>query len=216
VLFALDRAMIFVRKAGTVILLVSILLWALAYYPHSAPPAQAVALQQQAQQLAAAGDKEQARALDEQADHLTQQHSLAHSYAGHIGRTIEPALRPLGYDWQIGIGILSSFAARELFVSTLAVVYGMGEDAAKDNTQSLYDTARRVTRSDGTPIFTVATCLSLLVFYMLAMQCASTLAVTKRETGTWKWPIFQFVYMSVLAYGAALVVHQVAAHFTGG
>jgi ferrous iron transport protein B len=205
----LDRARLFVTKAGTVILLVSVILWALSYYPHSAPPPAAVALGAQAGQLAAAGQAGPAAELRDQATRLTRQNSLQHSFAGHIGRAIEPALRPLGYDWQLGIGILSSFAAREVFVSTLSVVYGMGEDAANDNPQSLYATMAKVTRSDGTPMFTAAVCLSLLVFYVLAMQCASTLAVTRRETGGWGWPAFQFAYMSVLAYGGALLTYQI-------
>jgi ferrous iron transport protein B len=209
VLSMLDRARVFVAKAGTVILAVSVILWALSYYPHSAPPAQAVALQTQAAQLTAAGQSDQAAEVLGQAGRLSRQSNLAHSFAGHIGRAIEPVLKPLGYDWQIGIGILSSFAARETFVSTLSVVYGMGEDAADTNPQSLYDTMAKATRSDGTHIYTAAVCLSLLVFYVLAMQCASTLAVTRRETGGWKWPAFQFAYMSVLAYAGALLTYQV-------
>jgi ferrous iron transport protein B len=210
VLSMLDRARVFVTKAGTVILGVSVLLWALSYYPRSAPPPVAAAMEAQAHQLVAAGHGDQAAALVSQAARLTRQSALQHSFAGYVGRFIEPALRPLGYDWQMGIGILSSFAAREVFVSTLSVVYGMGEDAARDNPQSLYDTMAKATRSDGAHIFTAAVCLSLLVFYVLAMQCASTLAVTRRETGGWAWPAFQFAYMSVLAYGGALLTYQIA------
>ena len=120
--------------------------------------------------------------------------------------------RPLGYDWQIGIGIVSSFAAREVIVSTLAIVYGVGEDAADNNRKSLYDTLRQAKRTDGSPVFTAATCLSLLVFYILAAQCLSTQAVVRRETNSWKWPLFQIAYMSGLAYVAALVVYQTMRH----
>ena len=106
-----------------------------------------------------------------------------------LATSIEPVIRPLGYDWQIGIGIVSSFAAREVIVSTLAIVYGVGEDAGGTTiAASLYDTLRHATRSDGTPIFTTATCMSLLVFYILAAQCLSTAAVVRRETNSWKWP----------------------------
>ena len=134
------------------------------------------------------------------ADHLTAQSSLQNSAAGKIGRLLEPVLKPLGYDWQIGIGIVSSFAAREVIVSTLAIVYGVGQDAAEHHSSSLYDSLRRATRSDGTPMFTTATCASLLVFYILAAQCLSTTAVMRRETGGWKWPLFQIAYMTGLAY----------------
>jgi ferrous iron transport protein B len=200
----LDRGWIFIRKAGSVILLISIALWALATYPKSAPPPEAVSLLQQA----ATRTGDQAEELRAQADVLISHSALSHSAAGQFGHWIEPALRPLGFDWQIGIGIISSFAAREVIVSTLAVVYGVGEEAAEKNPESLYDSMRRATHSDGSKIFTTATCASLLVFYVLAMQCLSTQVITRRETNSWKWPVIQLVYMTVLAYTASLVVFQ--------
>jgi ferrous iron transport protein B len=214
VLMSLDRARVFVVKAGTMILLVSVLLWALATYPKSSPPAEAVTLRQQARALQEQGKAPLAGELENRAEQVTAQSALAHSFAGRFGRLIEPAIRPLGYDWQIGVGIFSSFAAREVIVSTLAVVYGVGDKAAEENPNSLYDTLRQAKRSDGTPVFTFATCLSLLVFYVLAMQCLATQAVTRRETNSLKWPVFQFVYMSVLAYAAALLAFQ-SLHFFG-
>lgn len=212
-LHTFDRAKIFVKQAGTIILLISLVLWALSYYPKSAPPSAAVAMDQEAAQLAKAGDSQKADDLRASADRLTQQSALQNSFAGKLGHAIEPVIRPLGYDWQIGIGIVSSFAAREVIVSTLAIVYGAGQDAAENNRGSLYDSLRHATRSDGTPIFTTATCMSLLVFYILAAQCLSTTAVVRRETNSWKWPLFQFAYMTGLAYVAALVVYQLAAHW---
>ncbi len=212
-LHTFDRAMIFVKQAGTIILLISLILWALSYYPKSSPPAEAVAMTQQAAQFVAAGDTTNAAALTAEADRLTAQHSLQHSFAGKIGHVVEPFIAPLGYDWQIGIGIFSSFAAREVIVSTLAIVYGVGEDAAENNHSSLYDSLRQAKRSDGSPIFNAATCASLLVFYILAAQCLSTTAVVRRETGGWKWPLFQIAYMSGLAYVAALIVYQAMRHF---
>ncbi len=203
-LVMLDRAGVFVRKAGTVILLISIALWALATYPRSTPPAEALALQQRAAGLT--GDE--ARDLQSQAERLIHHSALANSAAGRLGHWIEPVLRPLGFDWQIGIGIVSSFAAREAVVSTLAVVYGVGEDAVQKNPQSLYDSLRRAQRSDGSRVFTAATCVSLLVFYVLAMQCLATQVITRRETNSLKWPVFQFAYMTVLAYTASLIVFQ--------
>ena len=207
VLMMLDRAWVFIRKAGTVILGISIALWVLATYPKSAPPAEAVALQQRAAALPAA-QASQAAELQAQADRLISHNALAHSTAGHIGRWIEPVLRPLGFDWQIGIGIVSSFGAREVIVSTLAVIYGVGEETARDNPESLYDSLRRAERSDGTKVFTTATCASLLVFYVLAMQCLSTQAITRRETNSFKWPAFQLAYMTVLAYTASCLTFQ--------
>lgn len=204
VLTVLDRAGVFIRKAGTVILGISILLWALATYPKSPVPAEAVALREQA----ATADATAAAELTTRADLLTSRHALAHSAAGRLGRFIEPVLRPLGFDWQIGIGIISSFAAREVVVSTLAVVYGVGEDVASENPESLYDSLRRAERSDGTKVFTTATCASLLVFYVLAMQCLATQVITRRETNTWKWPAFQLIYMTILAYTGSWVVYQ--------
>jgi len=180
VLMCYDRALAFIKTAGTIILTISIALWALATYPKSPPPPAAVAMQQQAAKLT--GDD--ATALQDEADRLISHSALANSAAGHIGRWIEPAIRPLGFDWQIGIGIISSFAAREVIVSTLAVIYGVGEDVAKEHPDSLYDSLRKAARSDGTKVFTPATCASLLVFYVLAMQCLSTQAVTRRETNS--------------------------------
>jgi ferrous iron transport protein B len=212
-LHTFDRAKIFVKQAGTVILAISLVLWALSYYPKSSPPAAAVAMTTQAAQLEKTGDTNQAAQLLDAADRLTAQHSLQNSFAGKIGHVIEPVIAPLGYDWQIGIGIISSFAAREVIVSTLAIVYGVGKDAADNNQSSLYSTLRQAKRTDGTPIFNTATCASLLVFYILAAQCLSTTAVVRRETNSWKWPLFQIAYMTGLAYFAALVVYQVLRHF---
>ncbi len=207
-----DRAKIFVKQAGTIILAISLVLWALSYYPKSSPPAAAVAMTTQAAQFEKSGDTNQAAALLDTADRLTAQNSLQNSFAGKIGHVIEPVIAPLGYDWQIGIGIISSFAAREVIVSTLAIVYGVGKDAAENNQSSLYSTLQQAKRTDGTPIFNVATCASLLVFYILAAQCLSTTAVVRRETNSWKWPLFQIAYMTGLAYVAALVVYQVLRH----
>lgn len=203
-LTVLDRATVFVKNAGTVILFISVLLWAMATYPRSAPPPEAVALQAQAATL----EGPAAAAAQAEAERLTSRHALAHSAAGRLGHWIEPALRPLGFDWQIGIGVLTSFAAREVVVSTLAVVYGVGAEAADEAPDSLYDALRRATRSDGSRVFTPATCFSLLVFYVLAMQCLPTQAVTRRETNSWKWPAIQFGYMSVLAWVVSFLVYQ--------
>ena len=203
-LMTFDRAGVFIKNAGTIILVISIVLWALATYPKSPPPPEAVALQQQAATLTGTPAGE----LQAKADRLISHNALANSAAGRVGRWIEPVLKPLGFDWQIGIGIISSFAAREVIVSTLAVIYGVGEDVAEKNPDSLYDSLRKAERSDGRKVFTTATCASLLVFYVLAMQCLSTQAITRRETNSLKWPVFQLVYMTVLAYVGSLIVYQ--------
>ncbi|MDA0989132.1 MAG: ferrous iron transport protein B [Verrucomicrobia bacterium] len=204
--YTFDRAKVFVQQAGTIILLISIILWAMATYPKTPAPVEANALRNTATQLVAQGEKEQAEQLEMQAADLESQNSLAHSFAGQLGHLVEPIVRPLGYDWQIGIGIISSFAAREVIVSTLAIVYGVGSNA--EDEKGLQQTLRKAKRKDGSPVFTTATSLSLLVFYVLAMQCLPTQVVTRRETGTWKWAALQFGYMTMLAYVAALVTFQ--------
>jgi ferrous iron transport protein B len=123
-----------------------------------------------------------------------------------LGRSIEPAIAPLGYDWKIGISLITSIAAREVFVGTMATLYSVEED--NDDT-SLRQKMHNAVRADGTKVYTLAAGVSLMVFYVLAMQCMSTLAVVKRETKTWKWPIIQLLYMTFLAYVMSLLVYQV-------
>ncbi|KAF0242539.1 MAG: ferrous iron transport protein, partial [Chitinophagaceae bacterium] len=130
---------------------------------------------------------------------------LQHSYAGILGKTIEPVIAPLGFDWKIGIALITSFAAREVFVGTMATLYSVEED----DDQSLRQKLQSATHADGTKVYTLAAALSLMVFYVLAMQCMSTLAVVKRETKTWKWPVFQLTYMTILAYGMSWLVYLV-------
>ncbi len=208
-LYTFDRAKVFVTQAGTNILLISIALWALATYPKTdTVPPNVAEITAQAEAVAAAGDTDEASALFAEAEHQQSRFELSYSFAGRLGKLIEPAVRPLGYDWQIGIGLITSFAAREVIVSTLAVVYGLGEDAGEEEPTGLYDRMRRARHADGSPVFTVAASVSLLVFYVLAMQCLPTQITTKRETNSWKWPLFQLAYMTVLAYSAAFIVYQ--------
>jgi ferrous iron transport protein B len=209
----LDRGRVFLVKAGTVILLVSIGLWASVTYPKSAPPPQAVVMQQQATALEASGQNDEAARLYKQALSLTAAHGLSNSFAGRLGHTIEPAIAPLGYDWRIGVGIVSSFAAREVIVSTLSIIHGVGGDGGGE--AMLYESMRHAVREDSRPIYTPATSLSLLVFFVLAMQCLPTSIVARRETGSWKWPALQFAYMSVLAYTTAWVTFVAASALVG-
>lgn len=191
----LEKAKIFVRDAGKVIMVISLLLWFLSSYG----PGNTIQQTEEKYGLLIQ-QNEQAK------DSLTKQCSsekLQHSYAGRLGKIIEPAIRPLGYDWKIGIALITSFAAREVFVGTMATLYSV-EDT---DDGSLRDKMKAATHSDGSKVYSLAAALSLMVFYVLAMQCMSTLAVVKRETKTWKWPLFQFVYMTVLAYSMSWLVY---------
>lgn len=172
----------FVERAGSVILAICIVLWFLGAYPKADPLA-----------LRHLPSEERAAAQIDQ------------SLLGGMGRAVEPALRPLGFDWKIGIGILSSFAAREVFVGTMGVVYGVGK-GSDENSGTLQQKFQNARRSDGSKVFTFPVVLALLTFYMLACQCVATLGVVRRETGGWQWPLFLFSYMSALAYVAAFLV----------
>jgi ferrous iron transport protein B len=133
---------------------------------------------------------------------------LEASYAGHIGHAIEPAIRPLGFDWKIGIAIITSFAAREVFVGTMATLYSVGSDAKDDAPLRTKMAAAR--REDGSPVYTLGTGLSLLIFYVFAMQCMSTMAIVKRETRSWKWPAIQFAYMLAMAWIGGWAAYTIA------
>jgi ferrous iron transport protein B len=129
---------------------------------------------------------------------------LEYSFAGRMGKALEPAFSPLGYDWQITVGILSSFAAREVFVSTMAIIYRVDDEES----DSIVTAFRQATRDDDSPLFTPLTCLSVLMFFVFALQCISTVAIVRRETRSWRWPIFQFVYMFAFAWFMAFLVFQ--------
>ena len=241
-----DRSKLFLRRAGTVILGINIVLWFLATYPKNAELEQKFenrrselvqtvrpgithkkAVETEIAQLkmvfkdlstnaittvfpdnhAALG------ALYEKLEALEKEEQgakLRHSFAGRLGHLIEPAIAPLGFDWKMGIGIVASFAAREVFVSTMSVVYNVGETDTKDTTAttSLAKTLREEKRDDGTPAYTTLVAVSLMVFYVFALQCVSTIAVVRRETNSWKWPLFQFLYMGALAWGLAFLTYQ--------
>jgi len=202
---AFHQGISFLRTAGTVIMAICLVMWWLSAYPRSAPPAESVALRQQAEALVTS-QPDRAAELTHEADLLAARHAQANSFAGRIGRTIEPVFAPLGYDWQLTVGVLTSFLAREVFVSTMAVLLEAGSDDVES--AGVLTRIRTARRDGGGPIFTRATSASLLVFFVLAMQCLSTLVVTRRETGSWRWPALQLVYMSSLAYLFALVTYQ--------
>jgi len=207
-LTTVDRTVVFLKKAGTVILAICVVLWWLSAYPKSDPPAEATALRTTAAQVEMVSADEAAAMLDE-AEALEARHASAQSFIGRIGRTAEPVFAPLGYDWQITIGVMSSFLAREVFVSTMAVIVS-GDDSIAEEETSLRQTMANATRSDGSPLLTQATCVSLLVFYVLALQCLPTVAVTRRELNSWGWAFAQLATMSVLAWVMAALAYRLA------
>jgi ferrous iron transport protein B len=203
-LAAKDQGLSFLSTAGTVIVAICIVMWWLSAYPKVAPTTQVQALQQQA--VAPGVTPQQAEALRAEADALQSKAEQAGSFAGRIGRTLAPAFRPLGFDWQLTVGVLTSFLAREVFVSTMSVL--AGGQAASDVNEGVVDRIRTMTRDDGTPVFTPSAAAAALVFFVLAMQCLPTLTVTRKETGSIKYAAIQLGYMSGLAYVVALIVHQ--------
>jgi ferrous iron transport protein B len=194
-----NKAKIFVFDAGKVIMIISLVLWALSSF---GPGNRMKKVEQEYAQL-----KQQPNANVEQLDKEYGSAKLENSYAGILGKSIEPAIEPLGYDWKIGIALITSFAAREVFVGTMATLYSVGDQDDKNDLR-LRDKMKAATKADGTPVYTLASGLSLMIFYVFAMQCMSTLAVVKRETKTWKWPMIQLIYMTGLAYVMSLIVYQ--------
>jgi ferrous iron transport protein B len=191
-LTAKDQGVMFLRTAGTVIIAICIVMWWLSAYPKVDPPPEVQTLR--------------AQGLDAEADVLQSRAEQAGSFAGQLGRLAEPVFRPLGFDWQLTVGVLTSFLAREVFVSTMSVLVGGGGDAEVD--EGVIARIHAMTRSDGSLVFTPATAAAALVFFVLAMQCLPTLAVTRRETGQMRYALVQLGYMSTVAYVVALVVHQ--------
>ena len=193
-----NKARIFVFDAGKVIMIISLVLWALCSF---GPGNSMQKVSQRFEQL-----KSQPGANATQLDKDFQTAKLESSYAGILGKTIEPAIAPLGYDWKIGIALITSFAAREVFVGTMATLYSVGD--ADEGSLLLKEKMKTAVRPDGKPVFNLASGLSLMIFYAFAMQCMSTLAVVKRETKSWKWPVIQLVYMTALAYLMSWVVYN--------
>jgi len=196
----------FLVDAGSIILALTIVLWALLNFPKSEAVSAHfdAARADVAAQVVRAEDRAAAlAALDSQ----EAGEQLRHSVGGRLGHAIEPALKPLGFDWRIGIGLLGAFAAREVFVSTMGIVFDVGDD--DENTQPLRTALKEARRPDGAPLMTPLVGVSLMVFFVFACQCMSTIAVVRRESGSWKWPLFMFGYMTALAYVASLFVYQV-------
>ncbi len=185
-----ERSWLFVKRAGTVILAISIILWALMYFPRqdevfvASPPSAGEEVQ-----MDAGGAK------------------LRNSYAGMLGHAIEPVIQPLGFDWKIGVALIASFAAREVLVSTLSIIYNVGSDETEES-PTLIAALRDAKTEQGALVWSPLTAITLMVFFVLAMQCMSTIAVVRRETNSWSWTLFMVGYMTVLAYLAAFLTYQ--------
>jgi ferrous iron transport protein B len=220
------RAWLFLKRAGTVILAISIILWALMYFPRSSqkpearsqrPEAAKSSLPYEGGVAPASGDGvvlsggnasvNERVSADVPPAPLPESEQLKHSYAGQLGHVLEPVIRPLGFDWKIGVALIASFAAREVLVSTLSIIYNVGKDEDAQS-QTLISAVRNARDDNGKPTWTPLTALTLMVFFVLAMQCMSTLAVVRRETNSWTWPLFMLVYMTGFAYVAALITYQ--------
>ncbi|MCC7351564.1 MAG: ferrous iron transport protein B [Phycisphaerales bacterium] len=191
----------FLTKAGTTIFCLSVILWAMMYYPRMSSS--------QIEQV-----QQQASIHNQEVESAVAGEQLRYSVAGRFGHLIEPAIRPLGYDWKMGVGLVGAFAAREVFVSTMGIVYSVGD--VEQEATPLEDAMRADHYADGRAVWTPVVALSLLVWFVLAMQCMSTLAVVRRETGGWKWPMLMLVYMNALAYVVSLAVYQVGMRFLHG
>ena len=172
-----ERGKLFLTNAGSIILAVSIVLWFLASFPRP-----------------------------DNFEQMSAQQKIEQSYAGRLGHAIEPLIQPLGFDWKIGIGLITSFAAREVIVSTLSTLYNLEDDGVS---RSLIEAMKRDRHPDGRPVFSLLTAISLMVFFAYAAQCMATFAIIHRETNSWRWPFLMVAYMTVLAYLGSLFVYQV-------
>jgi ferrous iron transport protein B len=194
---------VFLRRAGTVIFAVAVVVWALAYFPRSPEvEAQRVAAQAEASAALTGGAlEERLAAIDNQAaaDHLAQ------SWLGRAGQFVEPLFRPLGWDWRVSAAVIAGFPAREVVVAVLGTIYAVGGEADEQTLAGQLTAARW---PDGTLVFTLPMVLGLLLFYAWCLQCAATLAVIRRETNSWRWPVFAWSYMTALGYGGALLIYQ--------
>jgi ferrous iron transport protein B len=190
------RSWLFVKRAGTVILAISVILWALSYFPRT-----------ETEMFVPPEANASAEEIQKAKEDFQQSEQLRNSYAGKLGHVIEPVIAPLGFDWKIGIALISSFAAREVLVSTLSIIYNVGKDADAEN-DTLKEAIRDAKKPDGTLVWTPLTALTLMVFFVLAMQCMSTVAIVRRETNSWAWTLFMVGYMTALAYLAAFLTYQ--------
>jgi ferrous iron transport protein B len=205
-----DRGKAFVVRAGTLIFATTILVWAAGYFPADHSRQHNLEAQIEALEAQESDAEADAAALSQlRAEHVAESSQLIRqSFLGRSGQAIEPAVKPLGWDWRIGVGVLASFPAREVIIATLGTIYSLGGDVDEES-EGLMDAMRNSTWPDGSPVYNVPVALSVMVFFALCAQCASTLMIIRRETNSWRWPVFSFVYMTVLAYVGALITYQV-------
>ena len=199
----LDRVRVFLRRAGTVIFAVAVVVWALAYFPRSADIEQARDQARAAATATLQGDPLEARLRD--IDNRASADHLAQSWLGRAGHVVAPVFAPLGWDWRVSAAVIAGFPAREVVVAVLGTIYAVGNEADE---QSLADRLRGATWGNGAAVFTLPMVLGLLLFYAWCLQCAATLAVIRRETNSWRWPIFAWGYMTALGYVGALLIFQ--------
>lgn len=203
-----ESGMAFVVRAGTLIFATSVLVWAAGSFPGDHAPQYELTAKIEA--LQAEDEEANAAAIEVLSSELNLQNSqlLERSTLGRMGFAIEPAVKPLGWDWRIGIGVIASFPAREVVIATLGTIYSLGGDVDEEN-DGLRDTLKAAKWPDGTPVFSIPVAMSIMVFFALCAQCVSTLMVIRRETNSWRWPAFSFVYMTVLAYVGAFLTYQI-------
>jgi ferrous iron transport protein B len=199
----LDRVRIFLRRAGTVIFFVAVIVWALAWFPRSESLEEDVAAQRAQAQVTLEGE-----ALDNELDRIDNEAAALHleqSWLGRAGHLVEPIFIPLGWDWRVSAAVIAGFPAREVVVAVLGTIYALGDEAEEERLAARLGEARW---PDGSLVFTLPMVLGLLLFYAWCLQCAATLAVIRRETNSWRWPIFAWAYMTALGYVGALVIYQ--------
>jgi ferrous iron transport protein B len=190
----MDRALVFLKRAGTVIFTVAVIVWVLAYYPRAD-------LDSIIQQNAVGT----IQPSEHQVEHITAAAQMSQSWLGRMGRQLEPIFMPLGWDWRVSAAVIAGFPAREVVVAVMGTLYAVGSEADE---ASLITKLRDARWPDGRQIFTLPMVLGLLVFYAWCLQCAATLATIKRETNSWRWPVFAWFYMTTLGYAGALIIYQ--------
>jgi ferrous iron transport protein B len=202
-----ERILAFLARAGSLIFITSVLIWAAAYFPGDHSQLDRTVAQLRAEASKPSPDESKLESLETQ---VNQQRSelISQSYLGKAGHWIEPVVRPLGWDGKIGIAVLASFPAREVIVATLGTIYSLGADQ-DESSQGLVQQLRSASWPDGRAVYSLATACSIMVFFALCAQCVSTLVTIRRETNSWRWPIFSFVYMTSLAYIGAWIVYNI-------
>lgn len=209
---AYDRGMAFVTRAGTLIFATAVVVWAAGYFPGDHRELNHITAQIDANsQISDASDPEKEAKLSQlnKRRHELSSQLIEESLLGRLGRAIEPAVKPLGWDWRIGVGVIASFPAREVIIATLSTIYSLGNDVDDVSRGKLGASMKHATRADGTVVYNVPVALSIMVFFALCAQCAGTLVTIKRETNRWIWPAFTFVYMTMLAYVGAFLTYQI-------